>query len=167
MDIGAYAEKLMFMDERAWAKHANPWSGWTRVATFPLLTLTIWSREWIGWWSLVLTLAVIAWVWINPRLFPAPTNTDNWMSRGVLGERIWLARHESTIPVHHDRMAALLNYASAAALLPWIWGVVTLQLWPAMFGMIMSMTLKLWFVDRMVQLSREAEELGLPSPEDE
>lgn len=157
MNFGAFAEKLMSMDDDAWARHANPWSGWTRVATFPLLTAAIWSRDWVGWWALFLTALVLAWTWINPRLFSPPASTDNWMSRGVIGERMWLARNETPIPKHHEDMAALLNYASAAALLPFIWGLVTLEIWPTLFGMTSSMTAKLWFVDRMSQMVRDKE----------
>ena len=158
LDIGAFTEKLMGMDESAWRRHANPWSGWTRVVTLPLLTLAIWSRVWIGWWSLVWIAVVLVWTWFNPRLFPAPTRLDNWMSRGVLGEQIWLNRNEQPIPPRHDRMAALLNYSAAAALAPWIWGMITLAFWPTLIGMIVTMLLKLWFVDRMAQLQYEAED---------
>lgn len=59
-------EKLMGMDDRVWARHANPWSGWTRVATLPLLAVAIWSREWIGWWALLAVAAVALWTWLNP-----------------------------------------------------------------------------------------------------
>jgi hypothetical protein len=36
----------------SWMRHANPWSVWTRFAVLPLLVLAVWSRDWIGWWSL-------------------------------------------------------------------------------------------------------------------
>ena len=41
--------KLMAMSDEVWMRHANPWSGWTRIAVFPLWFLAIWSRVWIGW----------------------------------------------------------------------------------------------------------------------
>ena len=49
------------MTPEVWARHANPWSGWTRVAILPLFVLAIWSRAWLGWWALVpLALLVVA-----------------------------------------------------------------------------------------------------------
>ena len=37
------------LDDEGWARHANPWSGWTRViTTLPLLIAAIWSRAWVG-----------------------------------------------------------------------------------------------------------------------
>lgn len=160
MDIGAYAEKLMSMDDAAWARHTNPWSGWTRVATFPLLTIAIWSREWIGMWAWLAVIAVILWTWLNPRLFPAPKSTDNWMSRGVLGERIWLARYQTPIPKHHADAANLLNIISSIGIIPYIYGLIFLDIWPTVFGMTVSMMAKLWFVDRMAQLTRETDHIA-------
>jgi hypothetical protein len=39
MPIERFAARLMAMDDRAWARHANPWSVWTRFATLPFLLL--------------------------------------------------------------------------------------------------------------------------------
>lgn len=40
------------LDDDGWARHANPWSGRSRVSTtMPLLVAAIWSRAWIGYWS--------------------------------------------------------------------------------------------------------------------
>ena len=33
VDLGDASEKLMGMDDATWRRHANPWSGWSRVAT--------------------------------------------------------------------------------------------------------------------------------------
>ena len=64
------------MDDAAWARHANPWSGWSRLTTLPLLILSLWSRQWLGWWALVPTALSLAWLWLNPHLFP-PRSTRN------------------------------------------------------------------------------------------
>jgi hypothetical protein len=64
---------LFALDDEGWARHANPWSGWTRFATvLPLLILGFWSRVWLGWWSLLLIGAALLWTWLNPRMFPPP-----------------------------------------------------------------------------------------------
>jgi hypothetical protein len=52
-DVFRSLERLMAMDDRVWRRHANPWSGWTRVTALPLLVLAIWSRVWIGWWAML------------------------------------------------------------------------------------------------------------------
>jgi hypothetical protein len=52
-DVFKSLERLMSMDDRVWRRHANPWSGWTRVTALPLLVLAIWSRVWIGWWAVL------------------------------------------------------------------------------------------------------------------
>ena len=74
------------LDDAGWARHANPWSGWTRMAVLPLLALAVWSRAWIGWWAALPLDLLVVFLWLNPRLFPPPRHLDAWISRGVLGE---------------------------------------------------------------------------------
>lgn len=106
--LGRATERAMAMNDTVWQRHGNPWSGWTRVATMPLFAIAAWSRLWIGWWSLLPIAILIAWIWINPRLFPPPRSVDYWMSRGLLGERIWLADDPGTVGEHHRRPTRIL-----------------------------------------------------------
>lgn len=152
MDLGALTEKSMSMDAHVWARHANPWSGWTRVPLLPALALAIWAREWIGVWCLALITVLLIWTWVNPRIFPEPQSTDNWMSRGVIGERVWLNRKSVAIPGHHARWAIILSVVSGIGLVPLAWGLWQLELWPVLTGLALSMGGKLWFLDRMVWL---------------
>ncbi len=143
------------MDEATWARHANPWSGWTRVPTLPLLALAAWSRVWIGWWALLSVAAVMAWVWANPRIFPPPDRWDGWMTRGVLGERLWLARDHVPVPAHHRRVPNILTAIGAAGLALAVYGVAALAEWAAMAGVAIATLAKMWFVDRMVWLHHD------------
>lgn len=81
----------MGMTPQVWARHSNPWSGWSRLTVLPLFALAVWSRIWLGWGALGPILLVLVWTWLNPRIFATPKRTDNWMSRGVLGEQILAA----------------------------------------------------------------------------
>lgn len=157
MNYGQFLERLMGMSETSWKRHANPWSGWSRLAILPLLTFAIWSRVWVGWGSLALVAIVLIWVWINPRVFPEPKSTDNWMSKGVLGERVWLNRNRAPISERHRKMANLLNVGTALGLIPYLWGLWRLEIWPTLAGVALLVTGKLWFLDRMVWLFEETE----------
>ena len=63
-----------------------------------MLAISIWSRDWIGWWSLIPITLWLVFMMINPLLFPRPRSTKNWASRGVLGERIWADRSNVDLP---------------------------------------------------------------------
>jgi len=154
-EVGRTTELVMGMTDATWQRHANPWSGWTRVATMPMLTLAIWSRVWIGWWSLVPIVGLLAWVWINPRLFPPPNSLDNWMSRGVLGERIWLAGASQDIADHHRSVIRATTWIAGVGALVWLGGVIGLNTAATLFGLATSMLGKLWFIDRMVWIQRD------------
>lgn len=140
------------MDEEAWKRHANPWSGWTRAPILPLLVLAVWSRVWLEWWCLVPVVVLLLWTWLNPRVFPPAESTDAWMSKGVLGERVWLNRDQVPVPAHHETVPNVLSAISAIGVLFIIWGLVVLAAWPAVFGTVVALAGKLWFVDRMVWL---------------
>jgi hypothetical protein len=143
---------LFRLDEEGWARHANPWSGWTRFATLPLLVLAGWSRVWIGQWWLLATALLLAWLWVNPRLFAPPRHWDAWITRGVLGERIWLARDTTPVPAHHRVLPLVLTGVALAGFLLMVAGIVVLAPWPTMAGMTIVLLAKLWFVDRMAWL---------------
>ena len=143
------AASLMTMTDEVWMRHANPWSGWTRVATFPLWFLAIWSWVWIGWKALIPISIVTIWTWLNPRIFPIYQDDSSWITRGVLGERMFLNRDNISIPSDQVTVANLLTAFAGLFLLAAIVGFVTQNFWLALGGWLLSITFKLWFVDRM------------------
>ncbi|HKH52047.1 MAG TPA: DUF6653 family protein [Mycobacterium sp.] len=138
--------------EDAWRRHANPWSVYTRIPIPPLIVAAIWSRAWIGWWSLMPIVVVLAWTAVNPRAFPAPRSLDSWASRSVLGETVWGRRREIPLPPRHRVAPVILSVVSAAGVPFLIWGLVVLDPWITAFGLAVQMAGKLWFLDRMALL---------------
>lgn len=63
------SQASMWMDDDIWHRHANPWSVYSRISVLPALSLAVWSRVWLGWWSLIPLMLVAAWIWVNPRYF--------------------------------------------------------------------------------------------------
>ncbi len=164
MDFFAGAERLMGMDDRVWRRHANPWSGWTRMlTTLPFLVLAIWSRVWIGWWALLVVAVALLWIWWNPRAFPEPRRFDNWMSKGVLGERVFL-EHREEVAAHHRRAAYVLGWLSVPGSVVMVWGLIALWWEGAVFGAILTALPKVWFVDRMVWIFEDWRREGRDVP---
>ncbi|NVK17263.1 MAG: hypothetical protein HWE30_01060 [Methylocystaceae bacterium] len=146
------SENVMTMDEKDWARHANPWSVYTRFTALPLLALSVWSRWWLGWDALYPLALTIFWIWLNPRLFPAPKSIDNWASKGVMGEQLFLRRRKLLLPLPR------VNYAHAYTLVT-ILGVTFMMygLWKfnlpfTLSGMIAAMLSKTLFLHQMVKL---------------
>lgn len=145
--------RVFGLDDEGWARHANPWSGWTRFTTcLPLLILAIWSRVWLGWWSVLPVGIALLWIWLNPRAF-GPARTDQpWITRGVFGERFWSNRGSVTIPQRHRVMPNVLNMASFLGLPIVGWGLIDLNIWATALGMVFITGGKLWYIDRMAIL---------------
>jgi hypothetical protein len=143
------------MDEATWERHANPWSVWTRFTAMPLLVLAVWSRAWLGRRAVVPMTVALLWTWLNPRVFSKPVSTDNWASRGVLGERVWMNRKNVPVPEHHRLLPNILSVVSALGGVLAIWGVAALRVWPTLLGMALVYLGKLWFIDRMAWLYEE------------
>lgn len=149
MTLEARIARLHGMDDAAWARHANPWSVWTRVAILPLLALAIWSRVWIGWWALLPVMLLVGWAWANPRAFPPPGSLDNWGSRAVLGERLWLARDEVPVPDRHRSLPTMLNGLAGAGGAVLLAGLVWLSPAAVLTGLATTLLAKMWYLDRM------------------
>ncbi|MDF1607108.1 hypothetical protein PZ897_02855 [Hoeflea sp. YIM 152468] len=152
MRIDKAIESVMMMDDPTWARHASPWSFWTRVPLLALFALAVWSRVWIGWWSLVPIGLVLVWTLVNPRAFSPPATLDNWASQVVLGERCWLARKTKPIPAHHAKAAMILSLLSGLSIIPLAYGLWVLDAWAVFAGAMLASVFKLWFGDRMAWL---------------
>lgn len=148
-------EKTMGMDDATWARHTNPLSGWTRLSILPLIVLSVWSRVWIGWWALVPILITLVWTWVNPRLFPPPASIDNWMSYGVLGEKIWLRNKTDPAIAHHRSMVRILTFSGILGAVFLIFGLILLSPILTISGLLVTVLSKLWFLDRMVWVYRD------------
>ena len=152
MSVSNYIAIVFRMTDEVWARHANPWSVWTRFVTLGLIALAVWEREWLGsvFWYALTALAI--WIWLNPRAFPKPASTDNWASKAVLGERVWLNRKAIPIPVHFNRVIACLNTLSIIGMILLIFGFIDHHAWMTGSGLVLTYLGKLWFLDRMVWL---------------
>lgn len=66
---------------------------------------------------------------VKPHVFPKPHSTNHWISKGVLGERVWLNRDRVPVPQHHRRVPDWLNAITAVGGIFAIWGLVVLSVW--------------------------------------
>jgi Family of unknown function (DUF6653) len=136
-----------------WMRHANPISVWTRFTVLSLLALSIWSRDWIGWFSLIPVVLSLVWMMLNPLLFPRPRSTKNWASKGVFGERIYADRNAVEIPKQFkSRVPDVANALAAIGLILLAYGLITLRVLPVVAGVFIANLAKLWYLDRMVLL---------------
>lgn len=151
--------RLFAMSDDVWARHANPWSVWSRVSTFPVLMLALWSHVWIGIaWGLVAVAAVSIWLWLNPRLFPPPRSTNSWASKAVLGERVWINRTRLPVPQHHVVAVNTISAVTAAGAILLVAGAILSEPISFFAGGAIAFLGKLWFVDRMVWLYEDMKE---------
>ena len=141
---------MAIMAKKTWEKHSNPWSGWTRMINYPLLYLPFWflsdflNEPSANWFMPIGLILVIIWFIINPRIFPKPKNYNNWMSKGVFGEKIWTANKRyrdiniifTIIPAPFFVIALYTTYMNL--------------FWETMFFASVPFLFKLWFLDRMV-----------------
>lgn len=140
--------RRMGMDADKWARHANPWSVWSRLATVPLFAAVIWSRAWIGWWCLAGVAAIACWLWLNVRLFKPAISDVRWETRAILGEKMWMERRHRSIGAHHLAAIRRLNVASALMVLPMGWGLWAFDPWATAFGSLGLVAGQLWALDR-------------------
>jgi hypothetical protein len=54
------------LEDRVWARHANPKSGWSRVPTGPLIVHAVYRRD------PRLLGAALLWAVVDPLVFPPP-----------------------------------------------------------------------------------------------
>ena len=141
---------LFGLNDETWIRHSNKWSVWTRLLILPLLAIAIWSRVWIGWYSLLFVVILLFWTWINPRFFRKPKTTKHWASKAVFGERVWLKTKELPIPKHHKSAIAVLNTVTGLGLPFLAWGLYALHVWSIILGLTLVILGKMWFLDRMV-----------------
>ncbi|PSQ01756.1 hypothetical protein BRC92_10135 [Halobacteriales archaeon QS_4_69_31] len=84
-----------------WERHANPWSGWTRVFAFPVLVYAILTRR-----RRLFAVAAVA-IAVNPVVLPQPEDAQAWTSDVVQAERYW---------TEHGKHGTLLRAFDAANL---------------------------------------------------
>ena len=150
MTLEKQIAKVFNLEGDNWMKHANPWSIWTRFATLPFLVFAIWSRVWIGWYSLIPIIILIIWLVINPTLFKKPKSMDSWGSKAVMGEKYWSERKENPVPKHHKVTIIMLTMMQTVGGIILMIGLWKLEINLTIFGTITVYLSKMWFLDRMV-----------------
>ncbi len=145
--------RLFGLHGDAWMRHANASSVVTRFSCVSLIAVAIWSREWIGWYSLIAIAVAIVWMMVNPRVFGVPSSTRNWFSRCVFGERIWAERASIELPPQfRSWVPNLANLYSCIGMAGLIVGLTVLDVWFVVAGIVIVHGAKLWYLDRMVLL---------------
>ena len=136
-----------------WMQHANALSVWSRFAVVPLLALAIWSRAWLGWYSVIPIALALTWMMVNPLLFPVPRSTRNWASKGVFGERVYAERNTVELPAQFlTQVPNVANALSAVGLVVLAYGLITFDLPTTIAGILITSIAKAWYIDRMVLL---------------
>ena len=154
MTTDARLARLFGLQGDTWMRHANPVSVWTRFAVLPLLAASIWSRDWIGWWSLIPIVLSLVFMVVNPLLFPAPASTRNWASKCVFGERIWTDRNKLKVPVQFasTRVTNVTYLFQTVGMAVLAYGLVVLDLLTVVSDIVILQCAKAWYLDRMVLL---------------
>ena len=138
------------LNDENWLRHSNPWSVWTRMAAFAVAMAAILLRGALGWWTLVPVGLCVVFMFVNTRVFPPVTNPERWDEKGIYGERLWSQKAPVAQP--HRRAIAMIIAIAAAGIPILIWGLVTVQIWPTVFGWSLVFLSQLWQIDRFVAI---------------
>ena len=138
---------MAILSEKTWQRHSNPLSAWSRALSFVLLPIIIWY----------LLIAFIIWLIINPLLFPNPKSQSGWMSRAVIGEKIYTASGK----VKAD-LSTALNFTNLVTVLILIYTSYNQMLVATILLTIISYLLKFWYLDKMVYLADSNKHLNNP-----
>ena len=136
---------MAILSDKTWERHANPWSGWTRVLSMPALAIGLYLHS---FWILGL---VVVWLIINPMIFSKPKSVDNWMSKGVLGEKLYFKNGKK---LKRD-LPTLLNAINVPVFIAFIYFGWQQELLAMILTGLLTMTIKFWFIDKMVVLVNE------------
>jgi hypothetical protein len=124
-----------------WRRHANPWSGWTRLLTTPLIYVPFWNRSWRQ------GLAVGAWFAVNPFLFPEPEDQQSWTARAIRGEAQWVKERPLDASL-------LIQAVGSAAAVGGLFAGYRRKLWPTVASAAAVMACNAWFLNRMAARAR-------------
>lgn len=137
------------LGEEGWRRHANPWSVYTRFAAIPAGILAGWSREWIGWWAIAPLALVVIWLVVNPFAFKPIDKPTHWISKGILGEQLWLAGDAALVP-HRTTLRILLAFG-IVGMVSMFAGVIWLNAWAASAGAALVTITQLWRIKRFAR----------------
>ena len=137
------------LPDDAWARHSNPWSGWTRLLAYPVLILAVYARD---RWLFAGTLGFLA---VNPVLFAEPeTESDAWMSRVVWAEWRWTDAGE---PLFGLGFPQVLNLLQVPVFCYNVYAAVRRRPVATVVATAATMALKLWFVNELVTATEDAD----------
>jgi hypothetical protein len=63
--------RVALVRRTVFARHANPWSAWTRWASTPMVLVPVWTRRRSH------AVLIGAWLAVNPMLFPKIADNQN------------------------------------------------------------------------------------------
>ncbi|RDI45235.1 DUF6653 family protein [Nocardia mexicana] len=148
------------LNDENWRKHANPWSVWSRMAAFAVMLAAIYLRDVLGWWTLAVLVGGVAFMFANTRMFRPIDVPSRWDERGIYGERLWTEKAPAAEP-HRRAISAIIGIAGVG--LPLIgWGLVSVQIWPTVFGWTLVFISQLWQIDRFVAIYDSAVRADAP-----
>lgn len=125
-----------------WGRHASPWSAGTRILASPVLMYAVYRRK------RRLLAATLAFLVVNPVLFPRPERTDNWLSRGVLAERAWIRAGNRTVGLGYPDV---LNLLAAPTWLLALYAAARRRPVATVLATATAMALKLRWIDEIIR----------------
>jgi hypothetical protein len=158
MTIEKNLGKVFGLNNEEWLNHANPISLWTRFIILPFFAVSIWSRIWIGWFSLIPISSLLIWTFVNPVFFKKPKTTNSWSAKCVLGERVLANSNRILVPKHHIIAKNILTIIQSIGSIFLVYGLYKLHFWATLVGVILVYLGKMWFLDRMVWLFEDMKE---------
>ena len=149
--------KAFGLEGDSWMRHANAMSVWTRFAILPVLAVAIWSYDWIGWWSLVPVTLILGLHDDQPAAVPRAglhpqLGVEGRLRRTDLG-RPQEGRDPAAVPVPGAEPDHRLPGSSGSSRSAY--GLVRLDVFAVVAGVMITQLAKFWYLDRMVLLFDE------------
>jgi hypothetical protein len=141
--------------EEVWARRANPFTVWSRLATLPLFALALWSRQWFDPWFLVALVVLLLWSIAAPRVVPPPSSTGSWVSRATFGERIRAAKDRWEVDSGLKQVITVLAIAGSLGTIIMVSGALLYDPLLAIGGGVLMLAAKLTYFDRSARLYDE------------